>query len=866
MNAADVPPGTLRERALTARADYRDAVSALSSALGPGWSVSSSPAARWSWAWFRRVDVTPPTQGWKLHISTTPESAVQLLRQVLPRLRQMTVWFKLPDDLAGVLDLASGAAGVTQLGKVVTVYPSDDAELRAVVELIDAAWRPRHAPLPPHDPLVATGSALSMRYGAFHGTEVIVDAMGRPQSALRTPFGSLEPDRRDAQPAWAPDPPIPPTAHVSTAPSRVFSVSGRRYAAVRPIASRAGAAVYAAFDTEDFAVVLVRIASPGVGADELGHDAVSRLDNEARLLELVAGRYGAPVVVGYESTEHILITGDVGGRSLERLELGPGLTALHSAAQQLAGLHSLGLVHRDVKPANVVYDGVQAHFVDFELAALTTDRDQIVGGSAGYTPPGGEYAEAHPAADVYALGASLTHVLLGSCPGRLPRSRNRERQLALLRLKGHSTGAGVVERLTDDDATIRPTASQAAALLRESADSIVCESQTSPHIPPLDRTWARDVAREAGVATRAFLVRNVEGHHWRNAHHFADFAMQGVNIGAAGILLGLCTLDAALSSDEFEADVVGGAKWLASRAPYAQAHGLFTGNAGVAVALSVVARRHGQPDLLSAARARFVAASSQPVPGADLFSGAAGVVMAAITLAEIWEQDWPLELVAGQVARLHTSAHRADNIVGWPEGAGVDQATTFFGAAHGVAGVAMALAHWGLRVDAPRSTELAVEAFRGLYEQAGDVGAFQSDSAGRVSAASMWCHGQAGLSWCLEQLPDLSVLDDVRRWAANGVLSAGAVLSDPTLCHGTAGSLEAYRLLCDRDRAHEAAEVLRLTRQQTPFGSVWGSESPTTVTPDLWVGFLGPATQLALLSVGVDEPLISPSWLRRCVT
>jgi len=65
-------------------------------------------------------------------------------------------------------------------------------------------------------------------------------------------------------------------------------------------------------------------------------------------------------------------------------------------------------------------------------------------------------------------------------------------------------------------------------------------------------------------------------------------------------------------------------------------------------------------------------------------------------------------------------------------------------------------------------------------------------------------------------------------------------------------------------RAAEAVAILRILQQRTSAGTVWSSEDPSIVTPDLWVGFLGPAVSVALHSGGVGHTVISPQWLRRC--
>jgi len=98
---------------------------------------------------------------------------------------------------------------------------------------------------------------------------------------------------------------------------------------------------------------------------------------------------------------------------------------VHRVAEALAYAHAQGVLHRDVKPANVLLDERgEPHLGDFGLAQLVDDPQRMTRtgdfvGTLAYASPEqvrGERARFGPATDVYALGALLFVCLVGRPP------------------------------------------------------------------------------------------------------------------------------------------------------------------------------------------------------------------------------------------------------------------------------------------------------------------------------------------------------------------------------------------------------------------------------------------------------------------
>lgn len=219
--------------------------------------------------------------------------------------------------------------------------------------------------------------------------------------------------------------------------------------------------------------------------------ALERLSHPSilRLLDVVSDGDGIALVVP-------LATGGSLASRIAIADAGLTLTAVADLGARLAGAlaaaHNAGLVHRDVKPANVLFDAEgQPLLADFGTARLRSDDRATTAGTAEYLDP--ELLSGPPdvASDVYGLGVTLYEALAGAPPygGSTPeatlRAADRGRHAPLGDLVDvPPTLAGVVERAISRDPTARPdTAARLAGLLDEARRELEApgDHPTVPH-------------------------------------------------------------------------------------------------------------------------------------------------------------------------------------------------------------------------------------------------------------------------------------------------------------------------------------------------------------------------------------------------
>jgi hypothetical protein len=311
-------------------------------------------------------------------------------------------------------------------------------------------------------------------------------------------------------------------------PSRRYG----RYAITQSLGDGAMGDVFRARDTvlgRDVALKVMKAIGPDLATFR------ARFEAEAQALARLQHPSAVQVFdVGWEGDQPYLVMELVGGGTLRgHLEPGPlPADEVRSLGIQignaLAAAHDHGILHRDVKPANILGERGRWKLADFGIAHVPgselTMTGQFLGTPAYAAPESLSAGEFSPASDVYGLGATLYAALTGQPPYGGHLGALTTTPLAPVEARAPGTPPALVAAVTaalDRDPARRPSA-------RTLVDLLAREPARVPHAP----ASARD--RDAAPATALTALAEVP-----RTHASARWGLVLAAAAAAALLVGL---------------------------------------------------------------------------------------------------------------------------------------------------------------------------------------------------------------------------------------------------------------------------------------------------------------------------------------
>ncbi len=727
------PPGTPYFDVPTARggaeADYpltdAEPPDGWTRTIGSEWTVLAPPELRL------------PAQGWKIHVSATPDNAEHVLRVVAEYCVTERVMFKFLRG-PGTLKRRNGKYGDRSgSGKFVTIYPLDDVHLARILDELGSLLDGEPGPYILSDLRWRSGP-LYVRYGGFV-LRTQRSPSGETVYCIENPTGELVPDRRGPgfrPPEWVT---LPDCLHEAVTARNSGILRDFPFRVTRALHFSNGGGVYQGVDTRDGRDVLVREARPHAGLDGDGRDAVIRLEQELRALERLQGSPCIPELIHHcKGHEHYyLIRAYVDGTPLSKeitrrnpLVRGSqdpadfadyarwALRVLDQIDAGIAGMHERGVVFGDLHPGNILVDeDGTVTFIDFETASDADSESVQHMGAIGFMAPAGYTGRA---VDRYALGC-LRLAVFAPLAGALTWSPHDKVAQLLNLLDAHYPlpDGFAAQVYADLGAVVAPTAPAARQrpawpalrsaewpFLRDELSAAVLDAATPERTDRLFPGDAEQFARPLGGAAFAYGAAGVLWtlHHtgtrvppehldWltRTARS-AEEPPPGFYRGLSGIAHTL----AGLGREEEGRELLG----RVTPADLDRADdSLYDGLAGIGLTCLDLALRTGEGELLAVAQDLAARVMERPTADPAAYGLLRGPAGGALFLLRMYEHSGEAALLAAAERRV-----RADLAgLGWREGAfdedAVGRLPLFAG---GSGGTGLVLNDLLARLDGPR--------------------------------------------------------------------------------------------------------------------------------------------------------------------
>lgn len=359
------------------------------------------------WMHYAPQGAALPPQGWKVHVSSGLDDAERALDLVWDYCVPRGIAFKFLRSKPVMVMVNSKSAFRGSSGKLVTIYPTDEAQLELVLKELDGLLRGIRGPYILSDLRYAEGP-LYVRYGAFV-TRHCLSGSGERVLALEDAEGRLVPDVRGATFSTPPWVTLPSFLESHLEARNSVTTNELAYAIESVIQFSNGGGVYRGHHLSTKAPVVLKEGRPLAGLDLGGRDAVARVRHERDILQHLDGLDVVPKVHDYLTLgdHHFLVQEFIDSSSLQRLLVARypltrpdatdsdiaeyaqwALGMLARVEEAVKALHERGVVFGDLHPDNVLLSTEDRMvLIDFEVATLATDKARSALAHPGFAAP-----------------------------------------------------------------------------------------------------------------------------------------------------------------------------------------------------------------------------------------------------------------------------------------------------------------------------------------------------------------------------------------------------------------------------------------------------------------------------------------------